>query len=96
MGQSQLPKSKDENGNHLWRYNEEVVVGSEVSQFDFGTGAVRIPEWVRGENLVICNDVLQGKSYKQIGEALGLTTKAVEKRLERIRERTRTEKETAA
>jgi len=82
---------KDKDGNIIWEYNGEVVPGSERSQFEIGSVPVRIPKWVRGQNLVICNYVLQGLTYKQIGKALGLTEKAVDRRLERIRRRTRQE-----
>lgn len=87
---------KDGNGRVLWRYDEETVPGSETSQFEIGSFPVHIPEWVRGTNLVICDLIMKKRSYKQIGQALGLTTKAVQRRIEKIRERVRRERQAAS
>jgi RNA polymerase sigma factor (sigma-70 family) len=87
---------KDTDGNVLWEFDDEVVPGSETSQFDIGVIPVHIPDWVRGENLTICNLVLRGTTYKEVGKILGITEKAVARRLETIRQRVAREKAEAA
>ncbi|MGB6157149.1 MAG: sigma factor, partial [Acidobacteriaceae bacterium] len=51
----------------------ETVPGSETSQFEVGTVVVDIPDWVKGDDLIICDFVLRGKTYKEIGVILGLS-----------------------
>jgi RNA polymerase sigma factor (sigma-70 family) len=87
---------KDADGDVLWAFDGEVVPGSETSQFDIGVIPVHIPDWVSGENLTICNLVLRGTTYKEVGKILGMSEKAVKNRMARIRERVEREKEIAA
>jgi RNA polymerase sigma factor (sigma-70 family) len=72
----------------------EPVSGSETSQFDIGVVSVHTPKWVRGENLTICNLMLRGMTYKEIGVALGITEQAIKDRMRKIRQRVKAERST--
>ena len=72
---------EDEDGHERKRdnpamYPEEAGVG----------GYIRIPAWITGDDRYICLLIMSGKTYKEIGEFLGITEKAVERRVARIRE----------
>jgi DNA-directed RNA polymerase specialized sigma24 family protein len=72
---------EDEDGNATTRDNKELYPEPE------GVGGYfRIPEWVDGDNRYICKLIMDGKTYEQIGEYLGISGNAVKLRVAKIRE----------
>jgi DNA-directed RNA polymerase specialized sigma24 family protein len=88
-------------GDIVWtrdakRGKVETVPGSETSMFDIGSGGSLIPDWVGGDNLVICDLYRRGKTYKQIGRSLNLSEDAVKQRVAAIRKRAKRERAVSA
>jgi len=56
----------------------------------------KLPDWIQGDNLMICKLIREGKSFAEIGEALGgMTEAAVTLRVSKMRNRNLEEKEAA-
>ena len=76
---------------HVDRTNEdgnvEEIENPALYEESYRRTMIEIPASIQGEDLQICRWMLAGMTYAQIGKETGLTARAVETRLYRIRER---------